>query len=349
MNARKMTLPTAAVIGLAFAVFTIAKGSRPPLIAQPIAEPARTPFVKFIAGAGLVEPSSRSIAIGSPLSRLVVEVPVKVGTEVKAGDPLFRLDDRDLAGEREIRRTAVAAAKAKLSRLIALPRAEDVPPAEAKVSETQAQLRDAQNLLQLAEAVADSRAISREEVAKRRYAVEAAQARADQAKAQLTLLKAGAWKEDLDVARIDQAAAEAQLQSIEIEIDRLTVRAPVAGMVLQLNVRAGEFAQAGTLATPHVLLGAVHPLHVRVDIDENDAWRFKSGSAAEGAVRGNRDIKTALKFEYLEPYVVPKKSLTGDTSERVDTRVMQAVFSFERGDLPIQVGQQMDVFVEVNQ
>lgn len=346
MNWRKLFLPSSAVLGLAFAVFTIAKGSKPPLVAQPIAAPARTPFVKFIAGAGIVEPSSRSIAIGSPLSRLVAEVPVHVGDEVRAGDPLFRLDDRDLLGERDIRKTAVAAARAKLDRLLALPRSEDLPPAEAKVAEAEAQLRDARNLLQLAESVADTRAISREEVAKRRYSVEAAQARAEQAKAQLTLLRAGAWKEDLEVARIEKESAEAQLRAIQIELDRLVVRAPAAGMVLQLNVRTGEFAQAGTLATPLVLMGAVHPLHVRVDIDENDAWRFRSGAAAEGAVRGNSEIKSVLRFEYLEPYVVPKKSLTGDTSERVDTRVMQAVFSFERGELPIQIGQQMDVFVE---
>lgn len=349
MNMRKLFLPSSAVLGLAFAVFTIAKGSRPPLIAQPIAEPARTPFVRFIAGAGIVEPSSRSIAIGSPLARLVEGVPVKVGDEVKKGEPLFWLDDRDLQGECDLRKTAVAAARARLARLEALPRPEDVPPAEAKVAETEAQLRDARNLHHLAEGVADSRAISREEVAKRKYAVEAAQARHDQARAQLALLRAGAWKEDLEVARIEKATAEAQLKSIEIEIDRLIVRAPSDGMVLQLNVRPGEFAQAGALATPLVIMGTVHPMHVRVDIDENDAWRFRKGAAAEGAVRGNRDIKTPLRFEYLEPYVVPKKSLTGDTSERVDTRVMQAVFSFERGELPIQIGQQMDVFIEVRQ
>ena len=48
MSSRKLFLPSSAVLGLAFAVFTIAKGSRPPLVAQPIAEPARTPFVQFI-------------------------------------------------------------------------------------------------------------------------------------------------------------------------------------------------------------------------------------------------------------------------------------------------------------
>jgi len=43
---------------------------------------------------------------------------------------------------------------------------------------------------------------------------------------------------------------------------------------------------------------------------------------------------------------VPKRSLTGDSTERVDTRVLQVLYRFDRGDLPVYVGQQMDVFVE---
>jgi multidrug resistance efflux pump len=342
----KLVLPSSAVLGLGFAIFTIASGSRPPLAAQPVAEPARAPFARFIAGAGIVEPSSRSIAIGSPLSRCVSEVLVHVGDEVDAGEPLFLLDDRDLRAELAVRRTALATARAKLGRYQAMPRAEDVPPAEARVSEAEAHLADALNRLALAESVEDPRAISVEEVERRRHESEAAGARLAQARAELTLLEAGAWKADLEVAQAEEAAAEAQVQAIEVELERLVVRAPVAGMILQVNVRAGEFAQAGMLTTPLVLMGTVHPLHVRVDVDENDAWRFRAGAAATASVRGNRDIGTKLRFEYLEPYVVPKRSLTGDTSERVDTRVMQVVFSFERGELPIQVGQQMDVYIE---
>ena len=51
----------------------------------------------------------------------------------------------------------------------------------------------------------------------------------------------------------------------------------------------------------------------------------------------------------FEPYVVPKQSLTGDSTERVDTRVLQVIFSFTRGELPIFVGQQMDVFVDATE
>jgi hypothetical protein len=83
-----------------------------------------------------------------------------------------------------------------------------------------------------------------------------------------------------------------------------------------------------------------------VDVDENDAWRVREDANATGYVRGNRDINTGLRFVRIEPYVVPKRSLTGDSTERVDTRVLQVLYAFDGGTLPIYVGQQMDVFVD---
>ena len=48
-------------------------------------------------------------------------------------------------------------------------------------------------------------------------------------------------------------------------------------------------------------------------------------------LRGNRDFKAELTFAYVEPYVIPKHSLTGGSTERVDTRVLQVVYSFPSG------------------
>lgn len=117
--------------------------------------------------------------------------------------------------------------------------------------------------------------------------------------------------------------------------------------MLQLKLHLGEFAPVAATAAgqpPLILLGSVTPLNVRVD--ENDAWRVHNGTPAIGYLRGNKNIKTPLTFARFEPDVVPKKSLTGDSTDRVDTRVLQVVFSFEHGDLPIYVGQQMDVFID---
>jgi hypothetical protein len=65
-----------------------------------------------------------------------------------------------------------------------------------------------------------------------------------------------------------------------------------------------------------------------------------------GHVRGNAALKTSLRFVRIEPFVVPKRSLTGDSTERVDTRVLQVIYRVERDDLPLFVGQQLDVFID---
>jgi multidrug efflux pump subunit AcrA (membrane-fusion protein) len=344
---RILLLPVLALLGAAFAVMTVAAGSQPAPVAPPVADPSRPPFEAYIAGAGLLEAMGRNVEIGSPLSRLVLEVGVKVGDEVEAGAPLFKLDDRDTWAELAVRKAAADAARAKLDRLKAAPRAEEVPPAEARVAAAEAQLADFRNQVTLWESVADQRAVTVEDLQRRRFAVQAQEARLAEMKSALILLKAGSWKADIQVAEADLASAESQVAQTQTELSRLVVRAPAKGMVLQVNVRAGEFAPAGALQTPLMLFGPLERIHLRVDVDENDAWRFRKDAVAVAFVRGNRELKTGLKFEHVEPYVIPKRSLTGDSTERVDTRVMQVVYSFERSKLPVYVGQQMDVFIEV--
>jgi HlyD family secretion protein len=304
----KYTLPVLAVAGFLFAAYTVVSSNKPVPVAPAVAPPASAPFKSFIAGSGIVEAKSRNIAIGTPLSEIVKTVAIKVGDKVKAGTPLFYLDDRNTRAELAV----------KLA---------DLAKARAGVSEAHASLKDAQSLNDLAEAVTDRRAISSEELLRRHNAVLINTAKLDSAK-----------------ALVQQA--EAALATTQTTLARLVVQAPVDGEVLQVNIRPGEFAQAGDLGTPLLLLGNMDQLHVRVDIDENDAWRFDKNSKAVAYLRGNRDFKTDLVPAYVEPYVVPKKSLTGDSTEQVDTRVLQALYSFDRNQLPVYVGQQMDVFIE---
>jgi HlyD family secretion protein len=304
----KYTLPVLAAAGFLFGVYSVVSGNQPEPVAQPVIEPAQAPFRSFIAGAGIIEAKSRNIAIGTPLPGIVKTLGVRVGDRIKAGAVLFTLDDREALAELAIRRADLARAK-------------------AGVTEAEASLTDAKTLLRLAEAVTDRRAISTEELDRRRNAVLIAQARRDSAAAQVN-------------------QAEAQLGAAQTTLDRLTVKAPVEGEVLQVNLRPGEFAQAGPLSTPLLVMGNLDQLHVRVDIDENDAWRYRPEGKAVAYLRGNRKFSAPLTLAYVEPYVVPKRSLTGDSTERVDTRVLQALYSFDRGQLPAYVGQQLDVFIE---
>ena len=205
----------------------------------------------------------------------------------------------------------------------------------------------------------DSRA-TRAELATRQAAVQVAEAALAEAKYQLELGNRLTDQKVLSVeenknrgfaaqkAEAELAQARAQLESIEIDLERLTVRAPVDGQVLQVKVHLGEFAPTGALPTPLILLGSVDKLHVRVDVEEHEAWRVQPEAKASAAVRGNADLKTPLSFVRFEPFVVPKKSLTGDSTERVDTRVLQVIYRIEDNDLPLFVGQQMDVFIDAS-
>jgi RND family efflux transporter MFP subunit len=251
-------------------------------------------FANRISGTGIVEASSRNISIGAHLPGIVARVHVKVGERVKAGSPLFSIDDRARLADLAVR--------------------------EARVREAEANLQDLRAQLEIAQKVKDPRAISMDDLNKRRFATQAAE------------------------ARLAYAASEVKAE--RVDIDRLTVRSPIEGDVLQVNIRPGEYAPSGVTVQPLILLGSLDRLHVRVDIDENDAWRFQQQAPAVAFVRGNPSLKTNLRFEYVEKYVIPKRSLTGESAERADTRVMQVVYSFGRSDLSVYPGQLMDVYIE---
>jgi multidrug efflux pump subunit AcrA (membrane-fusion protein) len=346
MFVRKYVIPVMSLAGVGLAVHTVwSQGQERPAPA-PVAQPPRSPFRASVAGSGIIEASTENIAIGTHLPGIVVEVFVKPGDQVKAGDALFRVDDRALRAELRVKETQLGVLRQTLAKMEQSPRPEDVPPAEARVAAAKSQLEDAERLWNLMDGVADKRAVSAEDLSRRHFAYETARARLAEAKAELDLLNAGTWTLELAVQRAQVEAAEAQANQTRTEIERLTVRAPVDAEVLQRNVRPGEYAPAGVLDRPLLLLGQTGVLHVRVDVDENDAWRVTPGAKARATLRGNSSLAADLSFVRVEPYVVPKKSLTGESTERVDTRVLQVLYSFPRGALNAYVGQLVDVNIE---
>ncbi|MFZ5451156.1 MAG: efflux RND transporter periplasmic adaptor subunit [Thermodesulfobacteriota bacterium] len=308
MTLKNKILPAVAALGLIIAIVVAVQSQKGSPPAQPVAQPAQAPFKSYIGGAGIVEAKTQNISIGTSLPGIVKTVFVQVGDKIKQGAPLFQIDDRELRADLLVKKANLVKAR-------------------AAVTEAEASLKDYQAQYALVREATDRRAVSLDDVQKRRYAAELARAK-------------------LKSARAAVIAAAAELKATQTSIDRLLVRAPIDGEVLQVNIRPGEYAQTGVLSTPLMRLGNLNRLHLRVDIDENDAWRLKPGTRAIAFLRGNRDLKADLQFVRVEPYVTPKTSLTGSSSEKVDTRVLQIIYSFHRDALPAYVGQQMDVFIE---
>lgn len=305
---KRYILPLIGILTAGGATYSIARTTPHRVKTSPPSPPPVSDFSETIAAVGVIEASTENIAVGTPLSGIVPKVFVSAGQTVRQGEALFELDTRHLRAELAVRQQSLAVARSR-----------------ARVAE--ARLDDLRHQLAFAEQVKDKRAISGEELTRRRAAVETAAA-------------------ELEQARVQVAAAETDVHASAVEIDRSTVRSPVDAEVLQVKLHVGEFAAAAPSAQPLILLGQPKPLHVRVDVDEHEGWRVRAGATAVGRLRGNAELKTPLSFVRFEPFVVPKKSLTGDSAERVDTRVLQVIYKVERDDLPLFVGEQLDVFID---
>jgi multidrug efflux pump subunit AcrA (membrane-fusion protein) len=344
-----MILPVLALCMGGLGFYHVQQRSQSAPMTAPPEEPARAAFDLSVAGSGVVEAETENIAVGSALPGVVLEVYVpskKVGQRVRAGEPLFRVDDRHLKARLVVAEARLASAEAVLAKLKQQPRPEELAVSLTQVKTATARSSLSEDQFERAKLSVEKGAVSQEEYVVRRLTFEAAVHEKAHAQAEYDLVKAGAWKPDLAIAGAAVTEARASVEQLKTEIDRARVVAPIDGVVLQVNVRPGE--RIGELDTkPLIVLGEIKTCHVRVDVDERDIPRARLGAPARAFPRGETIHGLELRFVRVEPMVVPKKALTGDNTERVDTRVLQMIYAIEPGPSPVYVGQQLDVFIRV--
>lgn len=191
----------------------------------------------------------------------------------------------------------------------------------ATVVTAEAELKEARRSLNYYQSIGDKRAVSADMVSEKVSAVTIAEARV--------------------------AEAKAKVRQSEVEIERRTIRSPLNGRVLRKMMEKGEFATSQSPSKFLVVLGNVNTYQVRVQVDETDSWRIKEGARAQASLRGARAEGAPLTFLRIEPLIIPKRSLTGDSNERVDTRVLEVIYTLDPKALVVRPGQLVDVFVEV--
>lgn len=310
----RQILPLLAIVGIIVTAIIVMRSQPNRVITEPTDRPAAAPATQrngSVAAAGVVEPSSELIEVGAFLPGVVDRVYVKAGDQVTAGQTLFSIDSRDA-------RAAVNEAAARLERL------------RRNVAVSRTTLDVARRQLALYRDVTDARAVSQQEVIDRQGVANDAQAR-------------------LAVSLAEVREAEAQLASARVTLARLTVAAPRAAEVLQVRTREGQYATAGPApgnsSEPLMTLGVTLPLHVRVDIDENEIDKVAIGQSAVISARGSAAARVTARFVRAEPLVIPKRSLTNASNERVDIRVLQLIYALPTDGHQLFVGQQVDAFV----
>jgi HlyD family secretion protein len=318
---------------------------------------------------GRVEPVSGTIKIAAPVMGAIAQVLVKVNDKVFAGEPLIRLVDTEA-------RARLAAAEAQVAFRLqarneesapapAAPPARAARPAPQRRSEApvanvdkaaarrraEDAVADADKAVTEAQAALDKAALERRTGAASDPALEAARAalaraqdRQRQQKAELRRIEAdpGTPLPNFADGQVNVARAEAAAAAAAIE--RLTIRAPISGTVLQVNAKPGELA-ASANAQPLLIIGDISALRVRAELDERDVGEVKIGQSAVIRADAFRGREFAGKVSFIAPIVEPGRISARGQRNVTDVDVIEVLVDVAQPD-PLAVGMKVDVYFQ---
>jgi len=356
---RNKIIFTLAIIGVlaglvAAYFFGIERKAQPPVFA-----PVSSPYDSAIYANGIVEsdqPSGENVNIFPEVSGPITRVLVREGQQVSPGTPLFTIDDSVQRANAEQLRLQSEASLALLNELKAQPRKETLAIAQAQVVLAESNLKTVQNQYDKRRAsyMIDSKSISKDVLDTAEDAVTQTAAARDVARTQYELTKAGAWSYDIINQEKQYAALKQAYKASNALLQKYSVNAPTAGVVLAINTTVGSFVSSqGAYGAytqefdPLIVMGAPQDkLAVRCYVDEilvsrlPNPWHIR----AQMSIRGT-DIKVPLEFVRVQPYVSPKIELSNQRQERVDLRVLPVIFRFPKQDTPVYPGQLVDVYI----
>lgn len=352
-----------AAIGLVLAAVSAYLSAQQPGAQPPVFAPAANPYGKGIYANGILESDQRqgeNINLYPEVSGRITRIVVAEGQLVRKDDPLLTIDDAVQRAIAEQQRSQAQAALSMLEELRAQPRPEALAVAAAQVESARASFRSAsdESAKQERSYSMDPKSVSLDALDNARDAKKVAAANLDVARKQYALLRAGAWKFDIENQERQYAALSEAYAASAALLSKYTIRAPADGVVLAIHGSLGSYASPQGVydsytqgEDPLIVMGMPQShLAVRVYIDEILVHRLPEPArmTATMFVRGT-NIRLPLTFERIQPYVTPKIELSDQRLERVDVRVLPVLFRFEKpAGLQLYPGQLVDVYVGEN-
>lgn len=184
-------------------------------------------------------------------------------------------------------RIALTNAKKQVADLEDQPNASNVAQAKAAVKQAQASMDQAessydaaQENLVLAQAAYDNRTQAKAQLDQAKNQMDQAQATYTSAVAQMNQAIAPIDKESVQMAEAAVVQAGTQVEQQKIALDNMVLRAPIDGVVTQVNGSEGEMASA---SQPVVELNDANTqvLHVMAEVSQNDIVKLQAGQKAE--------------------------------------------------------------------
>ncbi len=293
---------------------------------------------------GLTEGARPEVAMRPEVVGTVRAVFAREGQDVAAGAVLLELQSAPADAEMDLAEAEVATARAELARLRQGERLEKQQALEAALRGREAAAEQARSAYERSGRA--GQAVSAEQLERDRRAMWQAEAERRCADAELRLARAPAHVEDVAAAQGRLNAARARLLLARARRERLTLRAPAAVRVLQVNAEPGALV-GPTMSQPALLLADLTCYRVRAFVEELDACRVRLGQVVEVRVDGLPDRALPGKVTAVLPRM-GQRAPRGDRPEEFKDVYFREVFvTLDPGaDLPLNLRVRVRIFTD---
>jgi HlyD family secretion protein len=288
---------------------------------------------------GRVEPPSGIIKVASPSVGVVSKVLVKVNDTVFAGEPLIQLNDEEIRS-RYMAAEAQAGMRLRLRNEQPPAKGDERRKAEDTVADAETAVFDAQNAVDRAAADWRASGAPSGKLTEARAALARAQDDLGRKQAQLRTVLANAPLPTPNEAQV--ASARGDLAFARVNLEKLKVRAPIDGTVLQININPGELA-APSAPQPLLLIANLATLNVRAELDERDISEIKIGQVASIRADAFPGREFSGIVASIAPLVEPARLGTRGPNSRSDVDAVEVMVKLgEPG--PLAAGMRVDVY-----
>ncbi len=278
-------------------------------------------------------------------SERIAAVLVEEGTKVKAGQVLARLDSGRLVPRVQQAEARVAAQSEALRKLRNGARPEEAAQARAAVNAAQAEAANARSQFERLRGISEEskgRAVSPQDLEAASTAARMSEAQAENVRKALELTLAGPRREDIDQAKAQLDAAQADLALLKRQLADLELISPTDGVVRNRLMEPGELA---TPQRPIVSIAITNPKWIRAYVSEADLRHIRIGTPASVTVDSAADspLRGTVKFISSTAEFTPK---TVQTEELRTSLVYEVRVFVEDNDDRLRLGMPATVTID---
>lgn len=297
----------------------------------------RLPFTNFVTGEGRVVPSTGYVEVTPGVAGEVREVAVSCGDYVQEGDLLFKIDDAEYKFALREKMATYDASLAALRQLEEGPSPLALQAKQKEIEQVKLQINKSEEECTIMQTLLEKNAATRTEKQEKETEHAILIKNLEKALVEYAGLNESPSHSEVDIKKAHVKRDEASVHAVERQYLKCQANAPISGRILAVNLHRGERVEKNGIKS--IIMGCDDPLHLKVQIDEKEAWRIlpNKNLRAIAVHKSNPKLHFILSFDSIAPLL---------NHENKSQRKLELTFAFDKGMAPIYLEEMLDVYIE---